>query len=331
MSTVYGPVPSWRLGRSLGIDVLLPPKKCTFNCVYCQLGHTKKHVSKPEDIQDELPGSGEIFREVYDVLRRLDLDSIDAVTFSGAGEPTLNMEIGIIADAVRREIRNLPVVLLTNASLLQNSEVRSNLKRFDIISAKLDAGDDKTFRQINHPAKGTFNLEEIIEGIKKLDNEMSGTLALEVMLLRGPKGLTNAEGQAREALIERILEISPDIVQICTPWRPTAVKGIQPLSKLALIDFGKKLGEHLAMEKIWIYGVHDARNKPVRWKRHTTIELEIIDLLRRRPCRVADVTASLGLKTELTKRALNDLLQSGKVSKKTVENEVFYGINQSLG
>ena len=326
MTYTYGPVSSWRYGRSLGIDITTRPKKCTFNCIYCQLGPTRNHVVAPEDVQDTLPSSKEILQEVYNVLRRLDLESIDAVTFSGEGEPTLNLEIGVLADAVQREIQSLPVVLLTNASLLPNPEVRSNLTGFDIISAKVDAGDDKTFRLINHPSKGTFGLEEIIEGIKKLHKQMNGALALEVMLLRGPKGLTNAEGKARRALIERILDIAPDIVQICTPWRPSAVEGVQPLSDIVLNEFGEELGEHLTMEKIWVYGVHDARSKPVKWKRHDKIEIEVIDLLRRRPCRVSDVTASMGIQTQLAKRVLSDLLERGRISKENVENEVFYKV-----
>ncbi len=320
---------SWRYGRSLGIDVTAHPKKCTFSCIYCQLGLTKKHVASPEDIRNILPSSQDILKEFYSVLRLLDLNSIDAVTFSGSGEPTLHLEIGALADAVKREIQRLPVVLLTNASLLPIPEVRKDLTRFDIISAKMDAGDDKTFRLINHPAKGTFTLDDIIDGIKKLHEQMYGTLALEVMLLKGPNGLTNAEGQARRALIERILEIKPEVVQIYTPWRPSAVKGVRPLSGNILQEFGQELGECLGIEKIWVYGFHDARNKPVRWKNHNKIEIEIINLLRHRPCRVSDVVVSMGIQTVIARRILNSLLKRGEVSIQKIENEYFFRIARS--
>jgi wyosine [tRNA(Phe)-imidazoG37] synthetase (radical SAM superfamily) len=329
MRYTYGPVASWRYGRSLGIDVTTHPKKCTFNCIYCQLGPTRKHVVAPEDVQDALPSSQDILKEVYSVLRRLDLDSIDAVTFSGAGEPTLNLEIGVLADAVQREIQRIPVILLTNASLFPISEVRTNLTGFDIISAKVDAGDDETFRLINHPAKGIFTLDDIIEGIKKLHKKMYGTLALEVMLLRGPKGLTNAEGHARRALIERILEIAPDIIQIYTPWRPSAVEGVQSLSSNMLQEFGQELGEYLTMDKIWVYGFHDARSNPVKWKNHDKIEIEVIDLLKRRPCRVSDITVSMGIRTALAGYILNKLLKNGQVSVQKIEKEYFYRMVQS--
>jgi wyosine [tRNA(Phe)-imidazoG37] synthetase (radical SAM superfamily) len=326
MTYTYGPVSSWRYGRSLGIDVTTHPKKCTFNCIYCQLGPTKKHVATPEDIKNEMPPSQDILKEISEILGRLDLGTIDAVTFSGAGEPTLNLAIGAIVDAVLEEVEKLPIILLTNASLLPQPEVRTNLSGFDIISAKLDAGDDRTFKLINRPANGTYGLEEIVDSIKKLHKEMSGLLALEVMLLRGPKGLTNVEGLARKLLIERILEIDPDIVQIYTPWRPSAVKGVKPLSAMVLRQFGEDLGEYLDLEKIWIYGVHDARGKPVGWKEHKIFRLEIIDLLRRRPCRVADITASLGIQASLVMRILGRLLKGGYVTKNTVGQEIFYRV-----
>ena len=118
---------SWRYGRSLGIDVTTHPKKCTFNCVYCQLGPTKEHVVAPEEVKDTLPSSQMILQEVYRVIRRLDVESNDAITFSGTGEPTLNPEIGVLANAVKSEVQIVPVILLTNASLLPRPEVRANL------------------------------------------------------------------------------------------------------------------------------------------------------------------------------------------------------------
>jgi len=101
MSTVYGPVPSWRLGRSLGIDVITPPKKCTFDCLYCQLGRTKIHVSKPEMIREPLASINKVSTDLENVLKRIDLNTVDIVTFSGAGEPTLNPRLGEIADEVK--------------------------------------------------------------------------------------------------------------------------------------------------------------------------------------------------------------------------------------
>ena len=89
MSTVYGPVPSWRLGRSLGVDVLLPPKKCTFNCIYCQLEKTRLYVSEPKALNENLVDVDRVMNDLGEVLKRLDISTLDVVTFSGTGEPTL--------------------------------------------------------------------------------------------------------------------------------------------------------------------------------------------------------------------------------------------------
>ncbi|MHA1481473.1 MAG: radical SAM protein, partial [Candidatus Thorarchaeota archaeon] len=101
MTYIYGPVASWRFGRSLGVDITAPPKKCTFNCIYCQLGPTRKHVKLPEDVQNLLPPSKEIIAEAKKTLETLDQKTVDAVTFSGTGEPTLNMQIDSILSELR--------------------------------------------------------------------------------------------------------------------------------------------------------------------------------------------------------------------------------------
>ena len=207
MTYTYGPVSSWRYGRSLGVDVTTPPKKCTYNCIYCQLGPTKTQVTSPEEIQGAMPLSDEIISEVEETLSRLDRGTVDVLTFSGTGEPTLNPEIGSIVSRIRGTAQDLPIVLLTNASLLPSEAIRKGVLEFDIVTAKFDAGDEDTFKRINRPCKGAFKLHEIKDAIKKLGEEMKGMLALEVMLLRGPRGLTNVKGLPKRALIDDILDI----------------------------------------------------------------------------------------------------------------------------
>jgi wyosine [tRNA(Phe)-imidazoG37] synthetase (radical SAM superfamily) len=326
MTYTYGPVASWRYGRSLGVDITTPPKKCTFNCVYCQLGPTKKHVVTPEDIQDDLPLPEEIYRDVGETLGRLDKKTVDVITFSGTGEPTLNPSIGLIESKIRDVVEDLPIILLTNASLLPRKEVRKRLENFDIITAKYDAGDKDTFRRINHPAKGTFNLEEIQNGIKQLHGEMKGILALEVMLLRGARGLTNVDGPPRKALIDGILDVNPDLVQIYTPWRPSAVKTVKPVTNKTLVDFGRELGDCLGDDRLWVYGVHDAREKGVGWNTHHRLEKDLLGLLRRRPCRMSDIQLSLGLQLSTVTTILEKLQISGKVKKTMVDQDTFYDV-----
>jgi wyosine [tRNA(Phe)-imidazoG37] synthetase (radical SAM superfamily) len=324
LTYTYGPVASWRYGRSLGVDITTPPKKCTYNCIYCQLGPTKKHVRTPEDIHEDIPLSREIIQEVGETLDRLERKTVDVITFSGTGEPTLNLSIGVIESKIRDIADDLPIILLTNASLLPRKEVRKSIENFDIITAKYDAGDEDTFKRINHPAKGSFKLQEIQNGIKQLHGEMKGLLALEVMLLRGPKGLTNTEGSPRSALIEGIIDVNPDIVQIYTPWRPASVQTVKPVSKKILQEFGQDLEDHLGLERLWIYGAHDARDEDVKWKAHHVIEQEIFELLKRRPCRISDISISLGVAPSVVAPVLKKLQSNDNVKMSKVESEEFF-------
>jgi wyosine [tRNA(Phe)-imidazoG37] synthetase (radical SAM superfamily) len=324
MRYTYGPVSSWRYGRSLGVDITAPPKKCTYNCIYCQLGHTEKHVASPDEIQNEIPVTNDIILDVRKTLKRIDQKTIDVLTFSGTGEPTLNPNIGLIESEIRDIVSALPIVLLTNASLCPRKEIREKIKNFDIITAKYDAGDDSTFKRINRPAKGTFNLHEIQDGIKQLHSEMKGILALEVMLLSGPKGLTNVVGAPRRALIENILEINPDLVQVYTPWRPAALQSVKPLSNNVLQEFGNELEDHFDKERVWIYGIHDARHKEVKWKAHHILEEEMIELLRRRPCRIPDINISLGIMPSIATCVLEKLQNMGIVKTTRVGHDIFY-------
>jgi wyosine [tRNA(Phe)-imidazoG37] synthetase (radical SAM superfamily) len=324
LTYTYGPVSSWRYGRSLGIDLTTPPKKCTYNCIYCQLGPTKRHVASPEDIQINMPSSDDIVSEVETTLSQLDLETVDVLTFSGTGEPTLNLSLGSIVSKIRKYSIDLPIVLLTNASLFPRDDVRNNVIEFDIVTAKFDAGDPDTFKQINRPSKNSFELHEISLAIKKFGHLFGGMLALEVMLLRGQGGLTNVEGPSRKALIDGILDLSPDLVQIYTPWRPAAVSSVRPVSMSILQEFGAELEEHLGSEKLWVYGVRDARGKAVVWKAHHVLEDEILNLLHRRPCRVTDIVLSLGVMPAIARNTLENLLKEKKVVKEQKGEDMFH-------
>ena len=198
------------------------------------------------------------------------------------------------------------------------------IENIDIITAKYDAGDEDTFKRINRPAKGTFKLHEIQDGIKQLHTEMKGMLALEVMLLRGSRGLTNVEGTPRKMLIEGIIEVDPDAVQIYTPWRPGAVQSVKPVSNRILREFGKDLEDHLGPERLWIYGVHDARDEDVQWKAHHGLEHELFELLKRRPCRISDISLSLGIMPSVVARLLKKLQSNENVRMSKVGPEEFY-------
>jgi wyosine [tRNA(Phe)-imidazoG37] synthetase (radical SAM superfamily) len=220
MSIVYGPVPSWRLGRSLGID-LLPGrgKTCCFDCVYCQLGVTKNATVERAE-----------FVKLDDLARELAAVKgvpADHVTFSGTGEPTLAANLGRAIDVVRQEL-GLPVAVLTNSALISREDVREELAKADVVVAKLDAPDEQFFRLINRPAVD-LTLKEVVEGIRRFRSQWSGRLALQTMFLTANKGVA-------EEMAALAAGLSPDEVQINTPLRPCAVA---PLSAEEIAVIGE--------------------------------------------------------------------------------------------
>ena len=325
MSTVYGPVPSWRFGRSLGIDVITPPKKCTFDCLYCQLGRTKIHVSKPEMIREPLARINKVSTDLENVLKRIDLNTVDIVTFSGVGEPTLNPRLGEIADEVKIRIGRLSMAILTNSSLFYRDDVRRNLSEFGMVVAKLDAGDDETFRLINRSADKKLDIEAIVESIKKLKSEIKGLLALEVMLLQTENGkVTNIKGKSLRSLIDAVLDVNPDVVQLEVPYRPPSESFVKPPPQSRIETISKELSETLGKEKLWVYGQHDRRKKRVTWLRHESLEKEVLTLLERRPCRAVDISLSLGIDLFTAQRLLKTLEKNHQVIIRIIEEEKFY-------
>ena len=205
MKIVYGPVPSWRLGRSLGVDPLRGTRKrCTFDCIYCQLGPTP---------------SGPVLRDAWvvpaalaDELRATQEVSADYVTFAGLGEPTLGSNLGELIRVVR-ESRRTPVAVLTNASLLGEPTVRAALHLADYVIAKVDAVKEEVFRQVNRP-RIPCAIEEIVEDIQAFRKTFRGRLALQMMF-------TQANVAQAKALAELAWSLMPDEVQLNTPLRPS--------------------------------------------------------------------------------------------------------------
>lgn len=223
---IYGPVPSWRLGASLGIDLLCSRRKiCTFDCIYCQLGKTSRFTTKP-NIKVK---TSEIIAE----LERLPRVNIDYITFSGRGEPSLVKDLGRVIRAVKR-LDLAPVAVLTNSSLIDQVEIRENLSPADFVVCKLDAYSQDSLERINQPAK-TIRFEKIIQGIKMFKKYFKGKLALQMMFIEQNKNCA-------QRLAELARQINPTEVQINTPLRPCKVS---PLTR-----------EEIARIKEYFYGLH---------------------------------------------------------------------------
>ncbi len=221
MKIVYGPIASWRLGRSLGVDLVCKPNKiCSFDCIYCQLEKTEKITSERNEFVD--------IKNVENELKKaLELRKPDVITFSGMGEPTLATNINDTIELIRG-LTNIPLAILTNSSLFNNENVQNSLNKLDIIVAKLDAPNQEIFQKINQPAKG-INFENTIEGIKSLRKKFKGKFALQIMFINENKGYV-------EEIVQYVKEINPDEVQINTPLRPCKVK---PLSEKELDEIEK--------------------------------------------------------------------------------------------
>lgn len=209
---IYGPVPSWRLGGSLGIDLLSQEEKiCNFNCIYCQLGVTKTHT-----IERKIYVPVE---KVIKELRGLPNTNIDYITFAGRGEPALAANLGEAIKAVKL-IRNEPIAVLTNSSLMGRGEIRKEFALADFVIAKLDACSPESLQEINRPAK-EVGFDSIFEGIKNFRKDYRGKLALQIMFTENNK---NDVGK----FIYLVNYIKPDEIQVNTPLRPCNVK---PLAK----------------------------------------------------------------------------------------------------
>ena len=209
---IYGPVPSWRLGSSLGIDPLSKSEKiCTFDCIYCQIGKTKRLTDKRK-----------VFVKVEDIVEELgSLPSleIDYITFSGTGEPTLAENLGDMIKAIKK-IRNEKIAVLTNSSLMHREDVQKDLFTADFVVAKLDTPMQKAFEQVNKPLN-TIKIANIIQAIKDFKSCYIGKLALQIMFIEQNKNYA-------QEIAKIAKEISPDEVQLNTPLRPCKVK---PLTK----------------------------------------------------------------------------------------------------
>jgi wyosine [tRNA(Phe)-imidazoG37] synthetase (radical SAM superfamily) len=232
MKYVFGPVPSRRLGQSLGIDTI-PLKTCNWNCVYCQLGRTMPLTNeRREYVLDE-----NILFEVERALRSHKSGGIDWVTFVGSGEPTLHIYLGEIIRRVKT-LTALPVAVITNGSLLYLPEVRQELSIADAVLPTLDAGTAELYRKINRPHP-EITFERLVDGLIAFRKEYQGKLWVEVMLVRG----LNDTSRTLEDIAKVLQRVKPDAVHINLPTRPPVETWVQPPDEEGLMRAISILGE----------------------------------------------------------------------------------------
>jgi wyosine [tRNA(Phe)-imidazoG37] synthetase (radical SAM superfamily) len=303
MSIIYGPVLSRRFGYSLGIDIV-PYKICTYDCIYCQLGKTtNKTVERKRYISIDLA-------ELIEGLKKAIY-----ITFSGAGEPTLNQDIGILIDGVKK-VTNIPVVVLTGGGILYKESVREDLKKADIVKISFDAPNDKILRKVNRPHR-EIGFSKNKEGLKKLLSIFKGRIWLEIMLI---KDINDDIGTVEEFknIIDEIDDIGTGIerIHLNTAVRPTGSKdvSIPDLKRLNKIKamLGRK-AEIIRYKRIEVSG-----------SGRKDLSNDIIELSKRRPVSIKDISESLEVNINEVIKCLRELLIEGKLKYKIYNSTKYY-------
>ncbi len=237
---VYGPIPSHRLGISLGINILpCGYKLCSFDCIYCQYGWTRAKTMNVSACSDDLPDPEAVYSELKSKLIWLKRTNIELnyITLSGNGEPTLHPELDKIIEIMRalrkRYYPKTKLAILSNSSTVTRPDVRAALNRLDERIMKLDAGSDRIIRLINRPDP-FFSLSEVIEGLRLLKD-----VIVQAMFFTGPFDNTLPEIVAD--WIQAIREIKPKLVQLYTVYRPSANKTLHRVGRAELLDIAFRL------------------------------------------------------------------------------------------
>ncbi|MBW2561177.1 MAG: radical SAM protein [Deltaproteobacteria bacterium] len=295
----FGPVPSRRLGRSLGVD-FVPFKTCTYDCIYCQLGRT---TAKTVDRKEYFPVEA-VLSEVKEKLKKV--SPPDYITLSGSGEPTLHSCIADIISGIKK-FSEIPVAVLTNGSLLWVDAVRSAISGADLVIPSLDAGSEETFLRVNRPHSGII-FKEMVDGLCSFRENFVGPVWLEVFITGG---VTDTENELLK--IKNLLNrIAPERIQLNTAVRTPAEKFIDPVSEERLKEISVFFGSHC--EVIADYGkVHSLGE-------FSSTEKNVLELLKLRPCSVDDISAGLGLHRNEAVKYVQEL-----VDKKLIRMEKRHG------
>ncbi|MFO7713499.1 radical SAM protein [Desulfosarcina sp.] len=302
--TLFGPVPSRRLGISLGVD-LVPHKTCSLDCVYCECGPTT-HLSLD---RKEYVAVDRVKEELAHYLLRD--KAIDHITFSGSGEPTLNAAIGEVIRFLKTDYPQYKVALLTNSTLFDQPAVRRQVKGADVVMASLDAATDAQFRRVNRPHP-RIDLKAMIEGLAAFRKIFSGRLLMELFLVDGCN-----DSAAELSEIKRVLQrIRADGIVLNTLDRPGTEAWVQPLGP----DRLKEISDFLE-------GAEIVRYEPIRTdgvKRQANLKQRLVSTVRRRPCTALDVSRIMGMDVETLQPVLDQMVACNQLVLKQMDRGLFY-------
>jgi len=302
MGYVFGPVPSRRLGGSLGVD-LVPFKTCTYDCIYCQLGRTTR---KTTERQEWVP-LDDVLAELKDKLALRP----DYITLSGSGEPTLHSRLDELIDRVR-VMTKVPIAVLTNGSLLWQDEVRRQIMDAHLVIPSLDAGGSDLFQSVNRPHR-SLSFKQMLEGLITFRDQYNGEYWLEVFLLDG-KTATDLEARMIAEAVERI---KPDHVQLNTATRPTAEKSAVMVDRQRMENLATLFDP--PAEVIADYrGVHAQSDFKAGRQ-------NVLEMIQRRPCSLEDIAEGLGMHRNEVIKYVEELEASGLLEKRESGSTLFYG------
>lgn len=315
---LYGPVPSRRLGLSLGVDIV-PFKVCTLDCVYCQLGRTVELTSERKDFGPVKP----VLAELRDAL--VEGAKADFLTIGGSGEPTLHLRLGELVDGIKK-ITDVPVALLTNGTLFHRPDVRADCALLDVAMPSLDAGDERTFQRIDRPEQH-FSVEKVISGLCSFREEFSGKIWLEVFLVRS----INTDPTQIASLSDAIERIRPDKVQLNTAVRPTADPKVARLTASELERIAVQLGPRCEVVADFPGHRDPGTTAHVTEDEPKASEAGIcetgqtlLSMLKRRPCSIDDIVAGLSLSRGEASKHLADLQDRGLIQAEAKGGHVFF-------
>jgi wyosine [tRNA(Phe)-imidazoG37] synthetase (radical SAM superfamily) len=299
---LFGPVPSRRLGRSLGVD-LIPFKTCTMNCTYCQLGKTTCEVSERDDYVPMAAVLAELERWMATD------GQADHITLAGSGEPTLHRHFGDVFRWVKQHTE-IPSVLLTNGSLLHFPDVRKEAALADKVKMTLSAWDETSFQKIHRPAQGvTFNL--LVAGERAFRKEYAGELSVEVFIIDG----VNSEVANVRRIAEVVESIKPDRIDINTAVRPPADSGVKAVSPGQLAELADILGPKAEVT--------------ASFKKQTSPVLDIIPeallgLIQRHPATAKQLAHDFNAPIEAISQSLEAMVAEGKLSAEVRDGETYF-------
>ncbi len=302
----YGPVPSRRLGRSYGVDIV-PFKVCTLDCIYCQLGKTTDITTERRDYGPIEP----ILTELRETLAE-GLEA-DFITIAGSGEPTLNSRLGELIDGIKT-ITDIPVAIITNGTLLYKEDVRADCAKADVVLPSLDAADKETFRKVNRPHRD-ISIENLISGLCAFRDEFSGLIWLEVFFVEA----LNTEDEQIAKIRDAIELIRPDKIQLNTAVRPTAEADIKRLDAERRQAIAARLGPKCEVVADFSLSHHGRglENKAE----------DVLSILKRRPCSLNDICSGLGIGRNEALKYVTGLQHKGIIHSEKKGGRIFFKVN----